>query len=104
MKFSTYLTIFTDIRQYTVLPFCLVQKEEINRPEPGPSWKRAREDERGDFLKKLIEYFDTQNKVSSCRNAYCQNANHNAACDDYMMLNILHKMEQTARETQDNVK
>ena len=34
----------------------------------------------------------------SCRNVYCQNADHKAACDDYM-LDIVHKMEQTARET-----
>ena len=34
----------------------------------------------------------------SCRNICSQNANHKAACDDYM-LHILHKMEQTARET-----
>ena len=79
----------------------LVQKKEINKQEPKPSWKRASDDERSDFFKELerkLKCCNAQNEVISCRNAYCQNADHKAACDDYM-LDILHKMEQTARET-----
>ena len=31
----------------------LVQKQEINKQEPKPSWKRASDDERSDFFKEL---------------------------------------------------
>ena len=79
----------------------LVQKEEINKPKPKPSWERATEDERRDFFKELdrkLKSCDVQNELLSCRNIYCQNVNHKTACDDYM-LDILHKMEQTASDT-----
>ena len=79
----------------------MVQKQEINKLEPKPSWKRATEDERGDFFKELdrkLKRCDAQNELLSCRNAYCQNANHKTACDDYM-LDMLHKMEQITSET-----
>ena len=79
----------------------MVQKQEINKLEQNPSWKRATTDERGDFFKELdrkLKSCDAQNELLSCRNAYCQNDNHKTACDDYM-LDILHKMEQTASET-----
>ena len=73
---------------------------EINKQEPKPSWKRTSDDERSDFFKleRKLKCCNAQNEMISCRNAYCQNADHNAACDDYM-LDILQKMGQTARET-----
>ena len=79
----------------------LIQKQDINKLERKPSWKRATEDESSDFFTELdrkLKCCNAQNEVINCRNVCCQNANHKAACDDYM-LDILQKMEQTARET-----
>ena len=47
----------------------LVQKQEINKQEPKPSWKRASDDERSDFFKELerkLKCCNAQNEVISC--------------------------------------
>ena len=78
-----------------------LQKEEIKKSEPKPSWKKATQDERNKFFKKLdqrLKCSDVPDEVTSCNDVHCKNVNHKATCDDYV-LNILNIMEQTARDT-----